>query len=116
MAKGKFDDVRTEIIGKVSELLSGMDYEVLTTGSQEICIPIVNADKDESFLVLTFKVPKGSRDGEAYDGYSVAEDFALHQQEQAEKKAEAAKKKAAKMAKDAAAREAKRKAKDQKEG
>lgn len=116
MAKGKFDNVRTEIIGKVSELLTNAGEEVLVIGSQKLCMPIVNEKGDEAYLTITFAVPTGSRDGEAYDGHAEAESYALHIVEQERKAQEAAAKKAAKVAKDAAAREAKRKAKEQKEG
>jgi hypothetical protein len=53
--------------------------------------------------VLTFKVPTGSRDGDAYDGYSMAEDY---QMKQTEKKAKAEAK-----AKETAKNKAKAKAK-----
>ena len=112
MAKGKFDEVRNEIITKVSEVLSGMDYEVLVLGSQKIGIPIVNANKDEAYLTITFAVPTGSRDGEAYDGHAEAESYRITQAEKTEKAKEAARKKAAKIAKDKVAREAKRKEKE----
>ena len=48
--------------------------------------------------MLTFKVPTGERGGDAYDGYSMAEDYQMKLVEKAEKakakEAEAAKKKA----------------------
>ena len=81
----KFDGVRNSVIGKISEMLNEQGYDVLTTGSQEICIPILSEDKDEGYLVMTFKIPKGSRDGDVYDGYSVAEDYALKCKMKAEK-------------------------------
>ena len=52
--------------------------------------------------VITFKVPTGSRDGDAYDGYSVAEEYAIKQKLKAEKAIAAAKAKEKKIAKDKA--------------
>lgn len=107
----KFDNVRAEIMARAKELFESMGYDVLTTGSQELCLPIVNADGNESYLVIPFKIPKGSRDGDAYDGYAMAQEYEMKQREKAEKAAEKAKAKAAKIAKDKAAREEKAKAK-----
>lgn len=96
------------------------DEEILVTGSNEFCIPCVDDEGNDEFLVVTFKVPTGTRDGEPYDGYAMAEEFALKTADKAAKAQEAAAKKAAKIAKDEATRkaraEAKAKAKAEKEG
>jgi hypothetical protein len=97
---------------KIRESLEQDGNEILQTGSQEIALPIVSDDhEDEGWLVITFKIPKGSRDGDIYDGYSMAEDYKLKQAEKAEKKRVAAEKKAAKIAKDKKMREEKAKLK-----
>ena len=49
---------------------------------------------------MTVKVPTGSRDGEAYDGYAMAEEYRLKVAEKAEKARKAAEAKAKKIAKD----------------
>lgn len=108
----KFDSVRSAFMAKIRESLEQDGNEILQTGSQEIAIPIVSDDhEDEGWLVITFKIPKGSRDGDIYDGYSMAEDYKLKQAEKAEKKRIAAEKKAAKIAKDKKMREEKAKLK-----
>lgn len=108
----KFDSVRSAFMTKIRESLEQDGNEILQTGSQEIAIPIVSDDhEDEGWLVITFKIPKGSRDGDIYDGYSMAEDYKLKQAEKAEKKRIAAEKKAAKIAKDKKMREEKAKLK-----
>ena len=110
MPRGKFDDVRNEIIDKVSELLdSTMDYKVLRVASQKIAIPIVNANGDEAYLTLTFAVPTGSHDGEPYNGHDEAESYAITVANNEEKARAAAAKKAEKIAKDAEKRAAKEK-------
>ena len=111
----KFDSIRNEIMNSISKVLTEMDYEVLTTGTQELCVPIVGTDNDEGYLVLTFKVPKGSRDGDPYDGYAMAEEFHLKQIAKAEKAKESAEKKAKKIQRDEEMRKKKAEAKAKRE-
>lgn len=111
----KFDTIRNTFIEDVQEMIERKEYEVLETGSNELCIPIVNADGEEGYLVITFKIPKGSRDGEAYDGYAMAEEFKMKCNEKARKVAEAQKKKAEKIERDRKAREEKARMKAERE-
>lgn len=104
-------ELRAQFMEVVSEFLSSRDNEVLVTNSNEICVPCVDAERNDKFVVITFKVPTGSRDGEAYDGYAEAEGYAFHLKEKAEKAEASAKRKAVKIASDKAKREAKAKAK-----
>lgn len=104
MANKKFDGIRQTLMGEISTFLDEKGYEVLKTGSQEYAIPVVGEEREEGFVVLTFKVPSGSRDGEAYDGYAMEEAYKLKLQEKAQKAQEAAKKKAAKIEADKARR------------
>lgn len=95
----------------VSDFLTAQGEEVLVTGSNEIALPCVDGEGNDAFIVLTFKVPSGSRDGEPYDGYSMAEDYALRIKAREVEAEEAAKKKAAKIERDKRAREDKARAK-----
>ena len=104
----KFEAIRTNYINVFSEILSTQfDYDVLRTGSNEICLPIVNEEGEEGYLQIKFVLPKGARDGEAYDGYAEAENYKFKCEEKAKKKAEAERKKAEKIKKDADSRKAK---------
>lgn len=89
----KFDSVRTRLMNDCKTLFEGLEYDVLQTGSQELCLPIV-ADGEEGYLVITFKVPKGSRDGDSYDGYAMAEEYKLKLEAKAEKARKSAEAKA----------------------
>lgn len=111
----KFDRVRQNLMDEVESLLKDW-YDVLHTGSQELCVPIVGEDNEEGYLVVTFKVPKGSRDGDAYDGYAMAEEYQLKCEAKARKAEEAAKKKAEKIERDKKMRAQKAKAKAKREG
>ena len=104
-AKVLNEEIKVRFLEGVSEHLTQCGEEVLRTGSNEIALPVVDEAGNEKWLVLTFKVPTGSRDGDAYDGYSMAEDY---QMKCAEKVAKAEAKKA-KAEKDKAKREAKAK-------
>ncbi len=99
------EEIKVRFLEGVSEHLESVGEEVLRVGSNELALPVVDADGNERWLVVTFKVPTGSRDGDAYDGYSMKEDYEMKLAEKAAK-AEA---KAAKAEKDKAKREAKSK-------
>ncbi len=114
MAKSKkqlHEALRAQYMALFREFLESKDEEVLQTNSNEFALPVVDEENNDEFLVITFKVPTGSRDGEAYDGYGEAEAYAMKTAEKAEKAKTAAEAKAKKIAKDKAQREAKAKAK-----
>ena len=115
MAKTKkqlHEGIRARFIAMVKEYLESQGEEVLRTKSNEIAIPTLDEDGNEEFIVITFKVPTGSRDdGEAYDGYGVAEQYAESVADKAEKAKAEAEKKARKIARDKAQREQRAKAK-----
>ena len=110
-AKVLNEEIKVRYLDGITEHLTNAGEEVLRTSSNEIAIPVVDDDGNEKWLVLTFKVPTGSRDGDAYDGYSMAKDY---QMKCAEKEAKA-KAKAEKAAADKAKREAKAKEKEKAE-
>ena len=105
------EEIKVRFLEGVVDHLTDVGEEVLRVGSNEIALPVVDNENNERWLVVTFKVPTGSRDGEAYDGYSMAEDYKMKLEEKAEKE----KAKAEKAAKDKAKREA-AKAKEKAEG
>lgn len=105
------EEIKVRFLKDVTEHLSNVGEEVLRVGSNEIALPVVDTEGEERWLVLTFKVPTGSRDGEEYDGYSMKEDYEMKLAEKAAKAEEAARKKAEKIKKDAASRATKEKAK-----
>ena len=107
-AKVLNEEIKVRFLEGVAEHLSNVGEEVLRTGSNEIALPVLDEEGNEKWLVLTFKVPTGSRDGDAYDGYSMAEDYQMKLKEKAEKQAA----KDAKAAADKAKREAKAKEKE----
>ena len=116
MAKSKkqlHEGIRAKFMQMIGEYLQEVQgEEVLRVKSNEFAIPTLDEEGNEEFLVLTFKVPTGSRDdGEAYDGYGVAEQYAESVADKEAKAKAEAEKKAKKIARDKAQREAKAKAK-----
>ena len=103
-------DILTEVFSK--------DSDVLVVSSNELALPCVDADGNETFVVLKVSVPRGTRNGngyDPYDAYAVAEAYALEVQEKQEKKAAAEKKKQEKIERDKQKRAEKEKEKEKEE-
>lgn len=109
------DALRARYVDRVKSLLESVGDEVKVVGSNQLAVPCVDDESNETFVVITLKVPTGTRDGEAYDGYAAADDYAFKLIEKAKKAERAKVEKAKKIARDKAAREAKAKAKAEKE-
>ena len=93
------DNLRAHWYEIFEDFLKDLDEEVLRTASNEFAIPVVDAEGGEHFLVVTLKIPSGSRDGEAYDGYAVAEDYSMKCTERKAKAEEKARKSAERKSK-----------------
>lgn len=110
----KTAETREHYIKIISDFLAAQDEDVKRVSSTAIAFPVTDADGNEGCVKLVISVPKGSREGEPYDVYQEAEDYAYEQAEKAEKKRKEAEKREKKKAADAAAREEKRKLREQK--
>ena len=71
------ENIKEEWRDFLEEVIQRRGDETLRTASNEIAVPVVDGEGGEHFIVLTIKIPTGSRDGDAYDGYAVAEDYAM---------------------------------------
>ena len=89
-----------------------VETDALAVSASELAIPCLDAEGNEKFVLIKVSIPRGTRNGEGgydpYDGYAIAEDYALTLQEKAEKKADAEAKKQAKIERDRKAREEKK--------
>lgn len=94
------DVLRSKYVDVIKGCLANLEEEVLITGSNEIALPVVDSEGNDNWVVITVKVPIGSRDGEKYDGYSMQQDFLLKQENKKLKEKVAAEKKAKKIAAD----------------
>jgi hypothetical protein len=113
MNKATNEALRAQYVELLTKLLTDGGEEVLRVKSNELAIPCVDKDGEDNYVVITVKVPVGSRDGDPYDGYGEAESYALSVKQKAERDAEKEKEKQKKIARDQAyrARQAENKAK-----
>lgn len=98
-AKVAKDTLRNDYVAAIAGMLAESGEDVLQVKTNELSLPVVGLDGEDYYVNIVIKVPNGSRDGYAYDGYEEAEDFAMKQKAKAEKKAEQEKKKAEAAAK-----------------
>ena len=86
------------------QVQTAFETDVLPVSASELAIPCLDDEGNEKFVLIKVSIPRGTRNGEGgydpYDGYAVAEDYALDCKEKAQKKADAEAKKQAKIAKD----------------
>ena len=101
------EEIRQNYLEKISNFFHGENEDVLRVKSNEIAFPVVGSDGSEEFVVITIKVPNGSKD-EPYDGYAMAEDYEIHQREKEEKKKKRDEEKKKKIERDKKMREKKK--------
>lgn len=102
------NQLRNVYLEKIIDFFRKNEEDILQTGSNECVFPVLDSEGNEKWIQVVVKVPTGGRDGEGFDGYSMAESYQLKLKEKAEKKAEAEKKKAAKIERDKKLREKKK--------
>ena len=101
--------LRNFYLDLVREMVSEkVETDALAVSASELAVPCLDEEGNEKFVLIKVSIPRGTRNGQGgydpYDGYAVAEDYALDLQEKADKKASAEAKKQAKIARDEAKR------------
>ena len=76
-AKQVREAIKSEWLDFLTEVVQRRGDETLQTASNEFAVPVVDGEGGEHYVVITIKIPTGSRDGEAYDGYAAAEDYTM---------------------------------------
>lgn len=109
------EELRNKFLEKITKLLADEGEEILATGSNEIAIPTLDSENNDEYIVITVKVPTGSRDGDAYDGYAMADEYRRRVAAAKEREEKAKAEKERKIARDNAMREQKAKAKAERE-
>ncbi len=84
--------IREEYLSTVAAFLEQkMDADVLRVSTNELAMPVVDAEGNERFVVIKISTPRGTRNGSGsytpYDGYALAEDYRLDCEEKDAKKA-----------------------------
>lgn len=105
------EKVRENYLSTLIQFFTEKEEDVLRVASNEIAFPVIDEQGNEDFLVITLKVPTGSRDGDPYDGYSMAEAYQMKISEKAEKAKKSAELKKKKIERDKKYREEKEKMK-----
>lgn len=110
-------NLRNSILRDFMEFVAGKyEADTLSCSTSSFTFPVVDEEGNEKFAKISISIPRGTRNGEggydAFDGYAVAEDFKLEQEEKAAKRAASEAKKEAKRKADEAKREAKKVVKD----
>ena len=113
MSKKLDDALRKVWVEKVAEWLESLGEEAIQYKANEICIPTLDAESNERYVLFVVKIPKGSRDGDEFDGYSMREEYEIKLKEKAEKEKKAADAKAKKIERDKKLREKKEKEKEE---
>lgn len=114
MTKAQMENlIRNDFLTLIAKAIeTEKETDALPVSANEIAVPCLDPDGNETWAVIKVSIPRGTRNGEGgytpYDGYSVAEDYKIDCEEKAQKKAEVEAKKQAKIAKDQKAREEKK--------
>ena len=101
--------LRNYFLDLIREMISDkVETDALPVSASELAIPCLDEEGNEKWTLIKVSIPRGTRNGaggyDPYDGYAVAEDYALDCEEKAQKKADAEAKKQAKIARDQKAR------------
>ena len=97
--------IRNRFLDLIREMVSDkVETDALPVSASELAIPCLDDEGNEKWALVKVSIPRGTRNGEGgydpYDGYAVAEDYAIDCEEKAQKKADAEAKKQKKIAHD----------------
>ena len=114
MAKSRkqlHEALRNKYLDLFIQFLTEQGEEVLRIKSNEIAFPVLDEERNDEFIKVAISVPTGSRDdGEAFDGFGMARQYAESIADKEEKARANAEKKAKKIERDNAQREARARA------
>lgn len=114
MTKAQMENlIRNNFLALIAKAIeTEKETDALPVSANEIAVPCLDPEGNETWAVIKVSIPRGTRNGEGgytpYDGYAAAEDYQIEQADKAEKKAKAEEKKQAKITKDKKAREEKK--------
>lgn len=81
---------RNSFTEAIKAMLEQAKLAPVQVASHKVAFPFRNEAGNEFWAVVTVSIPKGSRDGEPYDGHAEAEDY-VHRENEKIVKAEKAK-------------------------
>ena len=94
--------IRNRFLSFIAQTISQeMEIDALPVSASELAIPCLDDEGNEKWALVKVSIPRGTRNGaggyDPYDGYAVAEDYALDCKEKTQKKADAEAKKQKKI-------------------
>jgi hypothetical protein len=98
--KEAVDNLRNKTLERVTNFFSADGEDAQQTKTGTIMFPAVDELGAECFVTITVQIPKGSRDGEAYDGYAEAENYRMETKAKQEEKLAKEKQKQKKISRD----------------
>lgn len=84
--KDAVDNLRNKTLERIVNFFSADGEDVQQTKTGTIMFPAIDELGAECFVTITVQIPKGSRDGEAYDGYAEAENYRMETKAKQEEK------------------------------
>ncbi len=69
------DKLRAEHVERILSILQSNGEDAFKIASNVVVYPVVNDNKEEEWIRVTISIPKGSRDGEKFDGYIEKDDY-----------------------------------------
>lgn len=73
-------ELRERYIRIVKDALVANGEDVQRVSNGALAFPVVDTNQNEKWVELGFKIPTGSRDGDAYDGYELAAEWVFQQE------------------------------------
>ena len=94
--------IRNRFLSFIANSISEeLEIDALPVSASELAIPCLDDEGNDKWALIKVSIPRGTRNGaggyDPYDGYAVAEDYALDCEEKAQKKADAEAKKQKKI-------------------
>ena len=80
--------LRAQLVTDFMAFLNERGEDAMLGASNKIVFPVVGADGGEYFATVTIAIPTGGRDGEPFDGYALAEEYAIKCKNKEDKKKE----------------------------
>lgn len=110
--KEAIDGLRNRTLQRIIDFFANEGEDVQRTKTGAVMFPAIDELGNECFLTVTVQIPKGSRDGEAYDGYAEAENYRVETKRKQDEKVAKEIAKQKKIERDKKLREEKAKAKE----
>ena len=107
--------LRSRTLQRVIDFFANEGEDVQQTKTGTVMFPAIDELGNECFLTVTVQIPKGSRDGDPYDGYAEAENYQLETKRKQDEKVAEEIAKQKKIERDKKFREEKEKLKREKE-